>query len=195
LGPNSPTTVVMDSLHQSASAPQASKINITQTASGGALTLTCDAVAKQYRGTLSTPGSRTSERVLQGQLIGFGETPTNGQTMTTSSTWTCNGLSASNIGMNKMRLWDSAFFWITGVTVSGEWSAAIVSTVGGNTVSVASCAASSVTADGDKVALANSFYGQCPNPTAVIVTENSAGTLNGNVIGIAKSGRGSLAKQ
>lgn len=69
LGPNSGTTIVMDNLHQSASSPLPTHMFIDQTATGGGITLTCEVIAKQYRGTLGTPGSNTSERVLQGTML------------------------------------------------------------------------------------------------------------------------------
>ena len=103
-----------------------------------------------------------------------------------------------SIGMGRMRLWDNAMFWaIAGSTLTGTWEVDIVGTVGGRTVTIATSGTTgNIAATGDKFALANAAYGQCVNPTRIIVTEVSAGTINAlEVIGIAKSGRGSLAKR
>ncbi len=144
LGPNSATTVVMDNLHQSKSAPLATHLFIDQTATGGDLTLTCDVIAKQYRGTLGTAGSNTSERVLQGTMLrgnsqGFEVGDDAGISVDVTFAVTAQGLSASNLGMGRMRLWDSALFWVVaGVSIAGTHDVDIVGLVGGATVSIAS---------------------------------------------------------
>jgi len=48
LGPNSPSTVEMENLHQSPAAPMPTHMHIKQTAPGGGLTLACEVVAKQF---------------------------------------------------------------------------------------------------------------------------------------------------
>ncbi len=44
---------------------------------------------------------------------------------------------------------------------------------------------------------ANQFYGQCPNPSAMIWTEETGGdgVSDMRIVAIAKSGRGSMAKR
>lgn len=193
LGPLSPTTVVMDSLHQSAASPLPTHIDINQTVANAgstqAVRFQCHAVAKQYRGVLGTAGSRTSERILQGSMV----------TIATSSADTTFilGTSDTNLGMNRMRLWDTALFWgVAASTITGTWDYDVIGRVGGTTVTIASTGVGGALAtQGDKVALANNFYGQAVNPTQVILTEVTAGTIQiTDLVGIAKSGRGSMSK-
>jgi len=198
LGPNSPTTVIMDSLHQSAASPMATHIFIDQTATG-AMTFVCDVVAKQYRGILGTPGG-TSERILVGNMIrgtSTGAVFGDDAGFNASATYTL-GTSGTNLGMHRMRLWDSALFWaVAGVSVDGGYDIDIIGEMGGVSTSIATTGTgSALNAAGEKVAIANNFYGLCPNPTQIIWTENSAGDgiSDCRIVMMAKSGRGSLAK-
>lgn len=205
LGPNSATTIIMDSLHQSPATPLPTHMFIDEVAGGGGITLTCDVIAKQYRGTLGTPGAGTSERILQGTVVrGVSATGTqfvSGTGFNASETVAMSGVSASDLGMGRMRLWDNAMFWaVAGVSVDGGYDIDMISSVGGNTVSVASTGTGGLltgVSRAIRVAIANNFYGQCPNPTAMIWTETSAGDgiSDMRIVGIAKSGRGSMAKR
>lgn len=188
LGPNSVAPVIMDNLHQSQGSPLPTHLNIDQTASGAA-SFQCHVLAKQYRGVLGTAGNKTSERILQGSLVSIA-------TISADTTFIL-GTTDMDLGMGRMRLWDKAFFWgIAGSTITGTWDVDIVGRIGGQTTSIASTGvAGALTTQGHKIALANNFYGLAFNPTQVIVTEVSAGTMQiADVVGVAKSGRGSLAK-
>ena len=193
LGPVSPTTVVMDSLHHAPCSPMPTHLNINATittpGSTQSVRLQCHAIAKQYRGSLSTQGNKTAERVLQGSLCG--------PAAYTVDTTLVLGSTDTNIGMGNMRLWDNAMFWVIGTTITGTWDADVVGRVGGATVTIASSgAAGTLTSSVEIAPLVNNFYGQAINPTHVIITEVSAGTLStGEVVGIAKSGRGSMGKR
>jgi hypothetical protein len=201
LGPDSATTVVMDNLHQSAASPLPTHIFIDETAGTREVTFTCDVIAKQYRGTLGTPGANTSERILQGDLIkgnsaGFEVGDDAG--ISVDVTFDLTGASGSQIGMHRMRHWDNALFWaVAGVSIAGTHDVDVVSEVGGATVTIATTGTGgALNVAGEKLALANNFYGQCPNPTAVIWTEVTAGGVSdARVVGIAKSGRGSMGKR
>jgi hypothetical protein len=199
LGPDSPTTVVMDSLHQSPATPLPTHLNIVQTAAG-AMTLTCDVVAKQYRGTLGTPGAKTSERVLQGNMLEPSMSGVGAAGIGADTTFAI-GTSASARGMHRMRLWDTALFWgVIGGTNAGTHDVDIVSSVGGNTVSIATTGtggALDIAGDSasDRVAIANQLYGQAQNPSAIIWTQTTAGCSAPAVVVMAKGGRGSLAKR
>jgi hypothetical protein len=204
LGPNSATTVIMDSLHQSAASPLPTHMNIDQTAAG-ALTLTCDVIAKQYRGTFGTAGANTAERVLQGVMI-RGNSSTSDfsgdEGFNASATFTL-GTSGSLMGLNRMRHWDNALFWVVGGSqTDGAYDVDIISSVGGNTVTIATTGvggALDVAGDSSsqRTALSNNFYGQCPNPSAIIWTEETAGdgVSDVSIVMLAKSGRGGLAKR
>lgn len=198
VGPNSPTTLNMDNLHQSPGSPIATHVEITQVNGGGGLTMTMDVVGKQYRGTLGTPGG-TAERVLQGIMLkgnSAGYATGDDKGVLVSSTFTL-GTSGSNLGMNRMHLWDNAFFWaVAGESISGAWDVDIVGKVSGTTTAIASSGVGgALTAAGQKVVLANSFYGQAIVPTAIIYTEETAGGVSDSrVVMLAKGGRGSLAK-
>lgn len=199
LGPNSTGRIVMDSLHRSAGSPLPTHLNIEDTITAGAtqaLSFQVYAIAKQYRGVLGTRGNATSERVLQGSLAG-NQAATSAAGDFTADTTLVLGRTDTNIGMGRMKLWDNAMFWaIAGSTVTGTWEVDIVGRIGGFTVSMATSGTTgNISAVGNKFALANSMYGQAILPTHVIVTEVSAGTINAlEVIGIAKSGRGSMSK-
>ncbi len=200
LGPNSPTTAIMDSLHQSGATPLPTHIFIDQTATGGGLTLTCEVIAKQYRGTFGTAGQGTSERVLQGVMIrGLSNTPDfSGDEGFSVDVTFALGTSGSNMGMNRLRHWDNAFFWaVSGNTEAGEHDVDIIAVVGGNTVSIASTGVGGALGVPDaKIALTNAVYGQCPTPSAIIWTEVGAGGVSdARVVMLAKSGRGGLAKR
>ena len=200
LGPLSTGTLVMDSLHRSAGSPVPTHLRVDQTVANagstqaGSFQVHC--VAKQYRGVLGTQGARTSERILQGSLAGNQAATSAAGDFTTDTTLVI-GTTDTSIGMGRMRLWDAAMFWaICGSTITGTWEVDIVGTVGGRTVSIATSGTTgNIATVGDKFALANAAYGQCVNPTRIIVTEVSAGSIAAlEVVGIAKSGRGSLAK-
>jgi hypothetical protein len=203
LGPNSATTVVMDNLHQSAAIAQPTHMYINQTAAGGGITLTCDVLAKQYRGFLGSPASGTAERVIQGtMLLGGAAGPfTDSRGMTEDETFTL-GTSGDARGMHRMRLWDNANFWaVQGVSADGTHDVDIIASVGGATTTIASTGTGgALDVAGDsysyRVALANNFYGQCPNPTEIIWTEVTAGGVSdARIVVLAKSGRGSMAKR
>ena len=200
LGPDSPTTVVMDNLHQSAASPLPTHMFIDQTATGGGLTLTCDVIARQYRGVLGTQGANTSERVLQGTMV-RGTSYTGGAFLSAkgfvASETVTLGTSSSLLGLNRMRLWDNAMYWVVaGVSISGSHDVDIVGAVGGNTVTIATTGTGgALDVAGEKLAIANNFYGQCPNPTAMIWTVTTGGVSDARIVMIAKSGRGSLAKR
>ena len=201
LGPNSPTTAIMDSLHQSAASPLPTHMFIDQTAAGGALTLTCDVIAKQYRGVYGG-GANTAERILQGTLLRG--TSSRGifaddKGFEADETFTFGTSGINSLGMHRLRLWDQAMFWVTaGAAVDGTVDVDIVATVGGNTVSIASTGVGgALTTAGQKLALANNFYGQCPNPTQIIWTEvtGTNGVSDPAIVVLAKGGRGSMAKR
>ncbi len=199
VGPNSATTLIMDNLHQSPSSPLPTHMLITQTAAGGGLTMTCDVVARQYRGTLGTAGQGTSERVLQGVMIRGNSSTVDfsgDEGFNASATFTI-GTSGSTLGMNRMRFWDHALYWaVAGNSQDGGFDIDIVSSVGGNTVTIATTGAgSALNAADEKLAIANQFFGQSPNPTAIIWTENTGGDgiSDVSIVMLAKSGRGGLA--
>lgn len=198
IGPLTPGVVVMDNLHNSPGSPLPTHIFIDQTATGGGIWFQSHALARQYRGTLSTPGVNTAERVLQGTMLlgrsGGGFADSRG--MTEDATFTL-GTTGSALGLNKMRLWDTAFFWaVAGVSIAGTHDVDIVGRVGGNTVTIATTGVGgALNVAGEKLAVANNFYGQTPNPTQIIWTEVTAGGVSdARVVMVAKSGRGSQAK-
>jgi hypothetical protein len=200
IGPLSNSTIIMDNLHQSLGSPLPTHINCDITAAGGGIWFQCHALAKQYRGTLGTAGAATSERVLQGTMLRgasfTGGAFTDGRGMTEDTTFTL-GTSGSDLGLSRMRLWDNAFYWVqAGVSVAGTHDVDIVATVGGSTVSIASTGTGgALNAAGERLALASNFYGQSPNPSAIIWTETTAGGVSdARVVMMAKSGRGSMAK-
>ncbi len=200
IGPNSPRTIILDNLHQSPGSPLPTHINIDQTASATGIEFSCHAIAKQYRGVLGTAGSKTSERILQGTMIA-GRSNTvdfSGDEGVSVDVTFAIGTSGSNLGMHRMRLWDHAFFWgVAGNSVAGTHDVDIIADVGGTTTSIASTGVGgSISAAGEKVALASNFFGQSPNPSAIIWTETTAGGVSDfRVVMMAKSGRGSLAKR
>lgn len=202
IGPNSPTTIVMDNLHQSGACPMPTHLYIVQDAAGGGITLTCDVVAKQYRGFLGSPASNTSERIIQGTMFRgasfSGGYCVSGKGIDSDETITL-GTSSSTLGLHRMRMWDHALFWsVSGESAAGGHDVDIVATVGGATVSVASTGTGSAigATGGWKEAIPNLLYGPIPNPTAIIWTEVSAGGVSdARIVCLAKSGRGSLAKR
>jgi hypothetical protein len=200
LGPNSTGRIVMDSLHRSAGSPLPTHLEILDTITAGAtqaLSFQVHVLAKQYRGVLGSQGARTSERILQGSLAGNQAATSTGGDFTADTTLIV-GISDTNIGMNRMRLWDNAMFWaIAGSTITGTWDVDVVGTCAGGTFTIATSGTTgNIAATGNKFALANATYGQAVNPTRVIVTEVTVGTINAlEVVGLAKSGRGSLAKE
>ena len=199
LGPNS-KSVVMDNLHQSSSSVLPTHLLVTQSAAGGACSFKLHVLAKQYRGILGTPGANTSERILQGTLI-RGSSHTGGAFVsdagfTASETFTL-GTSSNDLGMHRLRLWDTALFWaVVGETHAGTHDVDIVGKFHGDTVSIASTGVGgAIAAAAGKYALANAFYGACPNPTTIIWTEVTSGSAEDvKIVGVAKAGRGSQAK-
>ena len=208
IGPNSATTLVLDNLHQSPGSPLPTHIFIDQTATGGGLNFQCHALAKQYRGVLGTPGSNTSERVIQGTMLrgaSYAGGPfTSGAGMTVDETFTIDGTSTqiSGLGMRNMRLWDRAFYWVqAGNSISGTHNVDIVGLLDGTTFTIASTdlgtpATGQLNVANERLPLASNFYGSSPNPARIIWTEVSAGGVSdARVIVLAKSGRGSMAKE
>ena len=204
IGPLTPKTVVLSSLHHSPGSPLPTHIFVDQTAAGGGIWFQCHALAKQYRGA-GTPGVATAERIIAGTMV-YGTS--HAKQFATDAGISADvtlvvGTSAANMGMNKMRLWDTAFYWATaGVSVAGTFDCDIIGRVGrlvgisGVTFTIASTGvAGALDAAGEKVALASNFGGQSPNPINIIWTEVSAGGLSDSrVVVLAKSGRGSVAK-
>ncbi|KKN27297.1 hypothetical protein LCGC14_0866120 [marine sediment metagenome] len=202
IGPNSNSTIVMDSLHQSAASPLPTHLNIDITAGGSddGLTANCHVIAKQYRGVLGSPAIATAERVIMGNMIkGTSDTiDFSGDEGVSADTTFTLGTSGTDLGLNKMRLWDNAMYWaVSGNTEAGEHDVDIIATVGGTTVSIASTGVAGALGVPDaKIALVNNFYGQTPNPSAIIWTEVGAGGVSDfRVVVMAKSGRGSMAKR
>jgi len=203
IGPNSPRTMVMDNLHRSPGSPLPTHIFIDQTATGGALDFQCFAIAKQYRGVLGTPGSNTSERVIQGTMFrgaSYAGGPfTSGAGLTVDETFTVDGTSRqiSSLGMRRMRLWDRAFYWTkAGNSISGTWDCYVLGTVGGTTFTIAGTTGGALNVGNERLALTSNFYGCSPNPSTIIFDEVTAGGVSdARVIVLAKTGRGSLAKE
>ncbi len=200
VGPNSDATLILDSLHQSPASPMPTHLHIDETATGTGITLNCWVIAKQYRGVLGSPAVATAERVMMGNMIkGTSDTiDFSGDEGVSADTTFTLGTSGTALGLGKMRLWDNAFYWaVSGNTEAGEHDVDIISTVGGVTVSIASTGTGGALGVPDaKIALANNFYGQTPNPSAIIWTEVGAGGVSDfRVVVLAKSGRGSMGKR
>lgn len=200
VGPNSATTIVLDNLHQSPASPLPTHVFVDQTATGGGLNFQCHVFAKQYRGFMGSPASNTSERVIQGYMLRANSSTVDfsgDEGIAADATFTI-GTSGSNLGMNNMRLWDTALFWgIAGNTIDGTADVDIVGTIDGTTFSIAtSGSGGAISAADEAVAIANNFYGQSPNPSAIIWNEVGAGdgVSDARIVVLAKSGRGSLAK-
>lgn len=199
IGPLTKATVVMDSLHKAASSPLPTHIFIQQTAAGGGIWLQGFALARQYRGTLGAPGVNTAERIIQGNLIrgtSKGAVLATDRGVIADATFTL-GTSGTTLGLHRMRLWDKALYWyVAGNTLSGTHDCNIIGKIGGVTVTIAtSGVGGAMAAAGDKIAIANQFYGQSPNPTQIIWDVVSAGGVSDfRVVVLAKSGRGSFAK-
>jgi hypothetical protein len=194
LGPNSTNSVPFTNLHQSSASPMPTHLNFIQHAGGatGGISLQCQVTAKQYRGTLSTPGGGNSERVIAARLLTQG-------TLSADTTFAI-GASASNVGLNKMRLWDNALYWaVAGVSLSGTHDFHIVGRMptSGATVTIARTGTGGVVAAaGARRALTNLFFGPSLNPTHIIWDVVSAGGISdARVIVLAKTGRGSMGKQ
>ncbi len=202
-GPNSATTLIMDNLHQSPSSPLPTHMFIDQTATGGGLTMACHVIAKQYRGDHGVAGQGSAERIAQGVMLQIsGNGPFTGDAGISADTTFTIGTSGSLVGMNRIRLWDSAAFWVVqGDTAIGTHDVDIVATIGGNTVTIASTGTSgALDIVGDstshRVALANNFFGQVARPSTIIWTEGDAGGVSdARIVFMAKAGRGSLAKR
>ena len=200
LGPLSKGTLALTNLHNSPSSPLPTHLFIDQTAAGE-VSFQVHAIAKQYRGVLSTQGSGSAERVIMGTMLRgasfAGGRFKDGRGMDVDATLAV-GTSCTDLGLGKMRLWDSAFYWgINGNSVAGTHDVDIIGTVGGVTFSIASTGiAGALDVAGEKLAVASNFGGQSPNPTAIIWTEVGAGGVSdARVVVLAKSGRGSMGKQ
>lgn len=200
IGPLTARTLVVTNLHNSAASPLPTHINVDQTATGGGIWFQCWAIARQYRGTLGTPGSATSERILRGTMLRAasysGGAMVSGKGFDSDETIAV-GASFSTLGMHRMRYWDNAFYWaVAGNSVAGAHDVDIIGTVGGSTFSIAtSGAAGTIDAANEIVAIASNCGGGSPNPSAMIWTEVSAGGVSdARVVVLAKSGRGSMAK-
>ena len=203
IGPNSPKSLVLTPLHTSPGSPLPTHLFIQQTAAGGGLTAEVTTIAKQYRGTLGTAGLNTSERCIQGNLLrgaSYAGGPfTDGKGIGADTTFTL-GTSGTDLGMRRIRLWDRAFYWfVAGNSLTGTHDCNIVGKVlaSGATFTIAtSGTAGAMTAVGDKVAIASNLGGQSPNPTTIIWDVVSAGGVSdARVVVLAKTGRGSLAKE
>jgi hypothetical protein len=202
IGPLTKATVVMDNLHRSSGSPLPTHLFIDQTAAGGGIWLQCHALAKQYRGAHGGPSVNTAERVVMGNLVRgasyAGGQFVSGKGFVADETVSLTGASATTLGLQRLRLWDSAFYWIVaGNSLSGTHDANIIGTLGGTTFTIASTGvAGALTAAGQKQAIASNFYGQSPNPSAIIWDVVSAGGVSdARIVVLAKSGRGSLAKE
>jgi hypothetical protein len=200
IGPNTRGRVVLTNLHDSPASPLPTHLFIDQTATGGGIWLQCYALAKQYRGTLGTAGANSAERVIQGTMLrgaSYATGPfTDSRGMTEDATFTL-GTTGSNIGLNRMRLWDTAFYWTqAGNSVAGTHDVDIVGTVNGLTFSIASTGTGgALDAANERLAIASNVGGLTPNPTHIIWTEvNAGGISDARVIALVKSGRGSYAK-
>lgn len=197
IGPNSPKSLVMTNSHQAKCAPLPTHFLVTQTAAGGGLWFQLHANAKQYRGTLSNSGSRSSERVLEGTMMNSEKVlATNDNDINSSSTFTLSatGASGSYAGLDKMDIWDNAVYWVVaGETISGTHDVTMVGTIGGVTFPIATTGTGgALNVAGEKLALASNVYGCSPKPTAILWTVASAGgTSSARVVVAAKSGRGS----
>lgn len=200
IGPLTKATVVMDSLHKAPAGPLPTHIFIDQTATGGGIWFQCFAIAKQYRGTVSAAGTKSAERIVYGNMIvgtSAGGTFASDRGVVADATFTV-GTSCNTRGMHRMRLWDNALYWfVAGNSLSGTHDCNIVGKVGGVTFTIASSGVGgAMAAAGDKIAIANNFYGQSPNPTHIIWDVVSAGGVSDfRVVVLAKSGRGSMAKE
>jgi len=201
VGPNSASTIVFDSLHQSPSSPMPTHVNIDQTAAGGGITFDLFCFAKQYRGHMGSPAAGTAERIIMGNLIrGVSSTSDfSGDEGVSADTTFALGTSGSQMGMQNMRLWDNALYWgVAGNTIAGTHDVAVVGTVGGTTFVIAESHASSgvINVADERFALLNRHYGLSPNPSHVIWTEVTAGGVSDfRVVVLAKSGRGSMGKR
>jgi hypothetical protein len=206
IGPGSKGTQVLSNLHQSPGSPLPTHLFIQQTAAGGGIWLQCFALAKQYRGMLGTGGMYTAERVIQGNLLRGASFPggpfTDGKGMNASTTLTL-GTSGTDLGMKRMRMWDRAFYWaVAGNSISGSADINVVGKAPASGVTfviastVGTSAGTGLTAAGQKTALASNLFGASPNPTTILWTTVAAGGVSdARVVVLAKTGRGSLAKE
>lgn len=206
-GPLTKRTVILSSSHQSAASPLPTHLDINQTASGGGIWAQCYVLAKQYRSVLGSPAAKTSERIIMGDMLvgsSANKTFATDAGIGADITFTL-GTSGSAVGLHRMRLWDKALFWVVaGNSIAGTHDVDIVSTIGvtgsaltGRTFSIASTGvAGALDTAGEKIALTNAFFGPTANPTHIIWTQVTAGGVSdARVVVLAKTGRGSLAKQ
>ena len=206
IGPLTKQTVLLSNLHQSPGSPLPTHLNIVQTATGGGIWFTCEMVAKQYRGTLATPGLNTSERIIQGNLVRgasfAGGKFVSGKGFVADETVSLTGNSASDLGMRRMRLYDRAFYWVVGgnsrsgshdISILGKAPASGVTFIIASTTGTS--AGTGLTAATRVSALGSLLFGASPNPTAIIWDTIAAGGVSdARVVVLAKTGRGSLAK-
>lgn len=199
IGPNSPATIILDNVHQSKASPLPNRMAISQAAAGGGIWFQMYVIAKQYRGVLGSPSISSAERIIEGTFIrGNSSTPwfSGDEGANASATFTL-GTSGTHLGMNRMRLWDTALFWaVAGATLNGTATCSMVSTVGGSTVTIAATGAAAIGVASEVEQMPLVTYGPCPNPTQIIWTKVTGdGISDFRVIGIAKTGRGSMAKR
>lgn len=202
LGPNSPAVVEMRNLHGAKGSPLPTHLFIDQTATGGGITFDLWVYAKQYRGSVARPGSDTAERVVRGTMLrgaSFAGGPfTNSRGFDEDATMAL-GTSGTDLGMSRLRLWDTAFYWAqAGNSVAGTHNVDVIGTVDGTTFVIAGTTtgtAGVLDAANERLALVSRFGGCSPNPSHIIWTEvNAGGVSDARVVVLAKSGRGAKAK-
>lgn len=178
----------MDILTHTPYMPTPQFIEIDETANGD-ISLTVDMAAKTYRGfypARSRGGDKTIEGALIGQTI---VTVSATHNLSANPAAAAGGASGAGFrGLEKIYMWDAAcFYYETIATTNGSWTVSIIGRINGVTVEVARAAGINGATKG---AFQNLFYGSVPCPTAIIFTEDSAGTWTGKIDFIAKAGRG-----
>ena len=178
----------MDILTHTPYMPAPQFIEIDETANGD-ISLTVDAVGKSYRGfypARAKGGDRSIEGALLGQTI---VTVSATHNLSSNPAAAAGGASGAAFrGLDKIYMWDAAcFYYETIATTSGSWTVSLVSKINGTTVVVSKATGINGATKG---AFQNQFYGAVPAPTAIIFTEDSAGTWTGKIDFIAKAGRG-----
>lgn len=202
IGPNTRGRIVLTNLHRSMGAVLPTHLNVTQDAAGGGIWFQAFVLAKRYRGSLPTPSAKTAERVIQGTAIRGASYA--GGPFTSGAGFGANqtvavGNSLSRMGLDRMRMWDRAFYWaVAGNSISGTHDVAVLSTVNGLTFTIASTVGSHLgplSAAGEKLPLVSNFGGASPNYTHMIWTVVSAGGVSdARLVVCAKTGRGSIVK-
>lgn len=199
IGPNSPKTIVFENSHFARCGALPTHMLVTQTASGGGIWFQCHAMGRWERGTFGTRGIKTSERVIQGTMLRG--TSAQGQfgddAGLSASTVLTLGTTGTNLGTNRLRLWDSAMFWaVAGNTISGSHDLNIIAKVGGTTATIATTGlGGALSSAGQKIAIGSSFHGLCPTPTQIIFKIASAGGVSDlRIVGVFKSRRGTMTR-